>query len=171
MTPKYQQAIDEVLSTLSFYRGDLTRDLSFQAQIDGSDRPFTPEELRQGPLGQALSLLADVAEGESTTSRGEIYETWQHVHERLFAPPFANAYAIPEGFYSTTLGEMLQAARGRTFDEQELYTVIEAARELGLHVMYLYQLIQRNKLAAIEVKGKKMISASEVARMKKEREK
>lgn len=168
MNTKYQKAIDEALSTLSFKRGELTRDLSFQAQIEGLDRPLTPDEMRQGPLGQELALLAAVAEGESSAAKGEIYETWQHIHEVLFCPPFANAYSIPEGFYSTDLGQMLQAARGRAFEEQELYTVQEVASELSLHVMYVYQLISRNKLQAVEVKGKKMIPASEVKRYQEE---
>lgn len=168
MKESHHTLIAATLQQCAARHGWLTRDLSIQAQIDGRDKPMLPAELAQGPLGQGLADIAEAAEG-ATVDRGVLVETIQHVMETLFVPLWSANFAIPDGFYSTPLGELSAAAQRRLYDAGDYLTTAEAARRLGMHRNSVYTLMESGKLAYLMVDGERKPLAAAVDQLARER--
>lgn len=146
---------------------------------------FMPPQMppiEQSPLGEQIRQLCQVANGEIDRATadpmfvGETAEMVQSLMETLFSTPLINAYLIPESFWGTELGQVVQAVQLWLADD-ELITLSEAARILRgqaetRNLVYVRSLIDKGELTRYADPGEPnpqragRVRRSEVERLK-----
>ena len=168
MTPEHQEIIHETLQRAAARLGWLTRELSIQSQVDARDALMLPIGLAQGPLGQGLADIAAAAEGQPV-ERMLLAETIQHVMETLFVPLWGDNFAIPDGFHTTPLGQMIGAAQGRLHDASDLMSAADAARELDVSRSMIHQWLGDGTLPVVPAGSRRMTLRSAVVVLHQQR--
>jgi excisionase family DNA binding protein len=131
---EYQVVIDQALQLVysHYYR------LIFQLHPQAFQE-FTVEQLRQGPLGQDLRRLGQLARGEIHESKERVLAAIDSVIQILFWPAAADDYTVPRTFWDTELGKMLALAKYRAYDPAELVSIGGAAQQLGVTRPTIYR--------------------------------
>ncbi len=143
--PDYQAAIDDTLQTL----------YSQYARLGSRLTPGTPprlrlEQLRQGPLADVLSHLAQIATGAMPAAPDEVLGAVDWVVQLLFWPPGADSYTVPRSFWEERpLGRMLAQAKFRAFGMDELLGIGRAAEALGVTRATIYRWIAERRLDSV----------------------
>lgn len=137
-----------------------------------------PDAIYNSALADQLAEIALAAAGQREHHEfndGVLYECIQDLMERLFAPPgLASAYDIPERFWDTPLGQMVARAF-MWLKGDELITVAQAAKILGVTAQAVSQMVDDNRLRryvdpdADKRQGHTLVSREEVAQMAQER--
>ncbi len=131
---EFQVIIDESLQLVYAQHYRITSRLYPPAMV-----PISLEQLRDGPLGQDLSLLAQVAAGKRRADREDVLGTIGSVIQLLFWPVGADFYVVPRSFWQTPLGKVLSLAKYRAFEPDELMSVGQAAKRLGISRATVYR--------------------------------
>ncbi len=101
--------------------------------------PLSLEHLREGPLGDDLRRLVQVAVGTLRPEREEVLGAIASILQLLFWPVGAEFYVIPRSFWETPLGKVLSLAKLRAFESNELISIGEAAEALGVTPPTIYR--------------------------------
>jgi hypothetical protein len=167
MKQDYQTLIDEMLQRIASH--EKTR--AQQAGVPTQDIP-TVQDLRQSWLGQHLTQLAGIAEsGLITMNKSEARTALEDVYAMLFMGPVDTYPRIPAFFSEAPLGQMLNRARARTLDLEEVVNVSEAAKIHGVSRAQIYLLIDTGLLHPIEMNGRLMIERRELEHLRETKEK
>jgi excisionase family DNA binding protein len=161
---RYHEAIDAAL--LKVYRHD-RRLLDL---VDpGGVRELTLEELREGPLGRDLRLLADYAQRHVYADRRLVPLAVDSVLQVLFWPVAADDYVVPRSFWDTDLGQMLGRAKLHSYRPDELVSVDEAVRLLGVTAPTLYRWMDDRTLGYVrdDANGRTRIVRRDIDRLKR----
>jgi excisionase family DNA binding protein len=161
---RYREAIDTTL--LKVYRHD-RRLLDL---VDpGGARELTLEELREGPLGRDLRLLADYAQRHVYADRRLVPLAVDSVLQVLFWPVAADDYVVPRSFWDTDLGQMLGRAKLHSYRPDELVSVDEAVRLLGVTAPTLYRWMDDRTLGYVrdDANGRTWIVRRDIDRLKR----
>ncbi len=138
---QYLQAIDDTLHLL------YSQDCWLAAQLHPDAVPsLTLEQLREGALGHDLRLLAAIAQDQAYESHRDVLLTIDAVLQVLFWPAAADDYYVPRLFWDTPLGRMLTLAKFRAYRPQDLISVDEAGRLLGVTTPTLYRWMEDRTL-------------------------
>ncbi len=108
--------------------------------------PLSLEHLREGPLGDDLRRLVQVAVGTLRPEREEVLGAIASILQLLFWPVGAEFYVIPRSFWETPLGKVLSLAKLRAFESNELISIGEAANALGVTRRTIYRLMNEGVL-------------------------
>jgi predicted DNA-binding transcriptional regulator AlpA len=164
MTPIHQQLIDSVLRTADRRTRELFTGLGYQ--IEGEARI---EALRKSPLGQHLTNLANYAEGYSAAS--DIRGSAQFVSRFFFGKPFtfrSTSYQIPEKFHQSELGELVNAALLRFYQEErpgQLLTMEEMRQLFGVTRQAVHGWIRNGDIFPVWVKNTTRFYRKDVDRL------
>ncbi len=109
-----QRAIDQMLSRLYKEWRNLSACLCSAISVK-LDR----EQLRNGPVGRDLFRLAAITRGKVTGNPEEVMTAVESVLQLLFWPAGARSYSVPNGFWQTDLGQMLDKAKSRATSNPE----------------------------------------------------
>jgi|SRR5215212_6833005 len=131
---RYSQAIDKALLQVD----RMHRFLLSRLDADANEE-LTLEELRAGPLGRDLQHLAAYAQGQVFEDSRLVRSAIDSVLEILFWPTASEDYSVPRTFWDTDLGRMLSHARLRAYKPDELVSLEEAARLLGVSTPTIYR--------------------------------
>ena len=128
------------------------------------------EQLRAGPLGRDLARLALVARGQAQEPREEVLTAVEGILQLLFWPAAAEDYIVPRAFWETDLGRILAGAKLRAYSPQELVTIGEAARSLGVARPTIYRWMDEGKLDAVRdtAEGRMLVVRDDVTRLRAE---
>lgn len=126
-----------------------------------------PEQLERTFFAEELALLARAAAGEVEREQvGEVYETLQDVMEFLFASCApTSTYIIPEEFWATPLGQMLEAVKVWLRGDEIWLTTAEAARRAGVSIQAVRSAIREGRLPAVQRGKRRYIAASDVDKL------
>jgi hypothetical protein len=164
MTPKHQKVVDDALQAIASY----TQLLGNALALPIGEQPSTIEELRQSPLGQALTALAHVAEGHPGNTE-DVEEKLRIVYNFFFAAPLHQALRIPSDFHTSPLGSLLNDARAQVTSLKSAVNIADAARTAGVTRQTIYDWIDQGKLSPIYVNGKPMLPLSQLEQLKHDR--
>src|SRR3954468_3769700 len=94
-------------------------------------RSFSPSlaELREGPLGQDLRLLAMAGFGD--VSRDQVQETVGRVTDLLLRPLAAEGMVIPAWFWRSAIGKIIARAARVTYGDDGAMSIGDAADPLA----------------------------------------
>lgn len=139
---QWQKQVDEALivaysvyqrNTINLSEADQQRDLDLR-------------ELRESPLGQELAALAAIANGDFIESRTKVQTRIDNVLQLFFWPPMVDEYIVPRSFWSTDFGLMLSRAKLRCLDNVDLWSLSQAASELGVSRPAVYRFLDERIL-------------------------
>jgi excisionase family DNA binding protein len=161
----YQDVIDEALTIVHSHHHRLVSRLFPEAQ-----RPLDMGQLRAGPLGRDLKLLAALARAEMREPKDAVIERIDTVLQLLFWPPMAEDYTVPRAFWETRLGRMLSMAKYRAHQPSELVSIGSAAQKLGVTRPTVYRWMDERKLGYVrdEVSGRTFVVQRDVEVMMQE---
>lgn len=107
---------------------------------------LTLRQVREGPLGRDLDMLAKYARGESDCSPDDVLEAVSGVLQLLFHSPGAEDYTVPRAFWQVDLGKILIRAKYRAYGPRELMTIDQAEDTLGVSRSTIYRWIDERTL-------------------------
>lgn len=143
-----REAVQTVINHLSY--------IYLRMAWGGATSPETIREvnhwLESSPLIEEVRLLVNVANGSADEHPGEVMETIQSVVELLYSHPGSGDYTIPDHFWTSDLGRVIQHCQLFVRGD-DLITHSEAATILyGVaeerELMRLRRLIDRGALTA-----------------------
>jgi excisionase family DNA binding protein len=157
-----QQTIDQALQLVAADAQRLATHLRLTAVV-----PLTPEELRQGPLGQDLVRLSLVARGRHREAPEAVLTAVEAILHFLFWPAGADEYTVPRSFWQSDLGQLLARAKLRAFEPQDLLSIGEAARRLGVTRPTIYRWMDERVLDSVrdETSGRTFVVRRDVERI------
>ncbi len=162
LTDEYQSIIDEVLQLVYSQHYRIMSRL-YPAAI----AEVSLEQLREGPLGEELSRLAQVAGGALRPEREEVLGAIDSVLLLLFWPVGADTYTVPRSFWETPLGKMLSFAKYRAFEPNELISIGQAANHLNVTRPTIYRWMDDKTLDYVrDMKGRTFVVREDVEAMK-----
>lgn len=140
----YQPLVDNVLQLVYSHYQRLSVQLSPNAFT-----PLSLDQLRGGPLGLDLSHLAELSDGQAPGPRGWVLEGIDAILDLLFWPVAADGYTVPRSFWDTDLGRFLALVKLRAYEPDELMSVTEAARHIGVSRPTVYQWMDERVLDSV----------------------
>lgn len=165
LTSEHRALIDESLQNFAQHEQKRAKSVGFQTELPSL------ENLRRSAVGQQLEQLAEIAEqGLLYMGRIQAREMLDEVYQTLFLAPFLKQPLIASSFDSTPLGRLLNQARARILDLQDVINVTEASRQSGLSRTLLYLMIDIGLLHPIDMNNRLMIERSELERIVQERQ-
>jgi excisionase family DNA binding protein len=134
--------------------------------------PLSLERLRNGPLGEDLARLAQVASGNLRVSRDEVLRAIDSVLQFLFWPVGAETYTVPRSFWEQPLGKMLSLAKLRSYEPTELISIGAAANVLKVTRPTIYRWIDEKVLDFVrdDMSGRTFVVRQDVVAMKADME-
>ncbi len=132
--PDYQDVVDQALQLVYSHHHRLISQLHPAAFA-----PLSLDHLKQGPLGQDLTRLADLARGDVREPKERVLAAIDSVLQLLFWPAAADDYTVPRSFWDTDLGRMLALSKYRAYDPAELVSIGNAAQQLGVTRPTIYR--------------------------------
>ena len=158
----YQETIDEAVKVVYSHHHRLVSRL-----FPDAERPLRIEELRAGPLGRDLSILAGLARGEMREAKEQVLERIDTVLQLLFWPPMADDYQVPRSFWETPLGRMMSMAKFRAHQPSELVSIGNAAQRLGVTRPTVYRWMDERRLGYVrdEMSGRTFVVQRDVDAM------
>jgi excisionase family DNA binding protein len=132
--PDYQDVVDQALQLVYSHHHRLMTQLNPAAVT-----ALTLEQLRNGPLGQDLMRLSELAKGQRRENKEDVLTAIESVLQVLFWPIAAEDYTVPRSFWDTDLGRMLALAKYRAYDPGELVSIGTAAQQLGVTRPTIYR--------------------------------
>jgi excisionase family DNA binding protein len=162
---RYRRAIDKAL--LQLYRQH-RRLITTLLDPDGFHE-LTLEELRGGPVGHDLQRLAAYAQGQVYDDRRLVRAAIDAVLQVLFWPAAAEDYTVPRSFWDTDLGRLLSHAKLQTYKPNELVSLDEAARMLGVTTPTIYRWMDDRTLGWVrdDVNGRTWVVRLEIDQLKR----
>ncbi len=130
------------------------------------------DQLRQGPLGEDLARLAQIAAGTVRAGREEVLGAIDSVLQLLFWPVGADSYTVPRSFWEQPLGKMLSFAKYRSFEPQELLSIGQAANVLNVTRPTIYRWMDDKSLDYVrdDMSGRTFVVRNDVEAMKADME-
>jgi excisionase family DNA binding protein len=158
----YQETIDDALRIVYSHHHRLVTRLFPEAE-----RPLDIQQLRAGPLGRDLAILAALARGELREPKENVLERTETVLQLLFWPPMAEDYTVPRSFWETPLGRMLSMAKYRAHQPSELVSIGHAAQRLGVTRPTVYRWMDERRLGYVrdEMSGRTFVVQRDVEAM------
>ncbi|CAA9587369.1 MAG: hypothetical protein AVDCRST_MAG88-4173, partial [uncultured Thermomicrobiales bacterium] len=125
-------------------------------------------QLREGPLGEDLSRLAQIAGGVLQAGRDEVLGAIDSVLQLLFWPVGADAYTVPRSFWEQPLGKMLSLAKLRSFEPNDLLSIGQAATVLKVTRPTIYRWMDDKALDYVrdDMSGRTFVVRQDVEAMK-----
>jgi excisionase family DNA binding protein len=159
VTDEYQGVVDEALQLVYSQHYRIISRLYPSAMTRVS-----LEQLREGPLGEDLSRLAQIAAG----ALGAI----DSVLQLLFWPVGAESYTVPRSFWEQPLGKMLSLAKLRSFEPTELVSIGQAANVLKVTRPTIYRWMDDKALDYVrdDMSGRTFVVRQDVEAMKADME-
>ena len=129
--------------------------------------PLSLERLHNGPLGEALSRLAQVASGNLRVSRDEVLGAIDAVLQFLFWPVGAETYTVPRSFWEQPLGKMLSLAKLRSYNPEDLISIAAAANVLKVTRATIYRWIDEQVIDFVrdDLSGRTFVVRQDVEAM------
>jgi len=160
----YQHVIDHSLQLVYSHQHRLTSQL-YPAAI----QLLTLEQLRDGPLGQDLWRLGQLARGFSRESKESVLEAIESVLQLLFWPAAADDYTVPRSFWDTDLGRMMALAKYRAFEPAELVSIGNAAQQLGVTRPTIYRWMDDRTLNYVrdDMSGRTFVVRRDIENLKR----
>lgn len=128
------------------------------------------EQLREGPLGEDLSRLAQIATGTLRAGREEVLGAIDSVLQLLFWPVGAESFTVPRSFWEQPLGKMLSLAKLRSFEPNDLISIGQAANHLNVTRPTIYRWMDDKSLDYVrdDMSGRTFVVRQDVEAMKAE---
>ncbi|CAA9525894.1 MAG: hypothetical protein AVDCRST_MAG73-557 [uncultured Thermomicrobiales bacterium] len=160
----YQDVIDQALQLVYSHHHRLVSQL-FPAAF----QPLSLEQLRQGPLGQDLTKLSQLARGQVRVAREGVLDAIESVLQLLFWPAAADDYTVPRSFWDTDLGRMMALAKYRAFEPNELVSIGNAAQQLGVTRPTIYRWMDDRTLNYVrdDMSGRTFVVRRDIDNLKK----
>jgi excisionase family DNA binding protein len=126
------------------------------------------EQLREGPLGEDLSRLAQIAAGRMRAGREEVLGAIDAVLQLLFWPVGSETYTVPRSFWEQPLGKMLSLAKLRSFEPSDLVSIGNAATILNVTRPTIYRWMDDKSLDYVrdDMSGRTFVVRQDVEAMK-----
>ncbi len=126
------------------------------------------DQLREGPLGEDLSRLAQIATGAMRSGREEVLGAIDAVLQLLFWPVGADTYLVPRSFWEQPLGKMLSLAKLRSFEPTDLVSIGNAANILNVTRPTIYRWMDDKSLDYVrdDMSGRTYVVRQDVDAMK-----
>jgi excisionase family DNA binding protein len=126
------------------------------------------EQLREGPLGEDLSRLAQIASGAMRAGREEVLGAIDSVLQLLFWPVGSEIYTVPRSFWEQPLGKMLSLAKLRSFEPSDLVSIGNAANILNVTRPTIYRWMDDKSLDYVrdDMSGRTFVVRQDVEAMK-----
>ncbi len=126
------------------------------------------EQLREGPLGEDLTRLAQVAAGKMPAGREEVLGAIDAVLQLLFWPVAADTYTVPRSFWEQPLGKMLSLAKLRSFEPSDLVSIGGAANILNVTRPTIYRWMDDKSLDYVrdDMSGRTFVVRQDVEAMR-----
>ncbi len=126
------------------------------------------EQLREGPLGEDLSRLAQIATGTLRAGREEVLGAIDSVLQLLFWPVGAESFTVPRSFWEQPLGKMLSLAKLRSFEPNDLISIGQAANHLNVTRPTIYRWMDDKSLDYVrdDMSGRTFVVREDVEAMK-----
>jgi hypothetical protein len=147
--------IDQILQLVASESSRLDHHLLGMTTVQGRSLA----QLRAGPLGQSLTQLAMVANGQEHAPQGQVTAAIDTVLEVLFWPAGSDDYSVPRAFWETDLGRLLARAKFRAFQAGELVGIGMAAQQLGVSRPTVYRWMDDRVLDYVhdEISGRSFV--------------
>ena len=126
------------------------------------------EQLREGPLGEDLARLAQIAAGAMRAGREEVLGAIDAVLQLLFWPVGSETYTVPRSFWEQPLGKMLSLAKLRSFEPSDLVSIGNAANMLNVTRPTIYRWMDDKVLDYVrdDMSGRTFVVKHDVEAMK-----
>ena len=126
------------------------------------------EQLREGPLGEDFSRLAQIAMGALRAGRDEVLGAIDSVLQLLFWPVGSETYTVPRSFWEQPLGKMLSLAKLRSFEPSDLVSIGNAANMLNVTRPTIYRWMDDKVLDYVrdDMSGRTFVVRHDVEAMK-----
>lgn len=162
-TDEYSEIVDEALQLVYSQHHRIISRLSPAAVTR-----ITIEQLRQGPLGEDLSRLAQIASGAMRAGREEVLGAIDAVLQLLFWPVGSETYMVPRSFWEQPLGKMLSLAKLRSFEPSDLVSIGNAANILNVTRPTIYRWMDDKSLDYVrdDMSGRTFVVRQDVEAMK-----
>ena len=167
VTDEYQGVVDEALQLVYSQHYRIISRLYPSAMTRVS-----LEQLREGPLGEDLARLAQIAGGALRAGREEVLGAIDSVLQLLFWPVGAESYTVPHSFWEQPLGKMLSLAKLRSFEPTELVSIGQAANVLKVTRPTIYRWMDDKALDYVrdDMSGRTFVVRQDVEAMKADME-
>lgn len=164
---EYQAVIDEALQLVYSQHYRIISRL-----FPGAMTRISLDQLREGPLGEDLARLAQIAAGSLRAAREEVLGAIDEVLQLLFWPIGAESYTVPRSFWEQPLGKMLSFAKFRSFEPNDLVSIGAAAQHLKVTRPTIYRWMDDKSLDYVrdDMSGRTFVVRQDVEAMKADME-
>jgi excisionase family DNA binding protein len=130
---------------------------------------LTLDELHKGPLGRDLQSLAAYALSRTHEPGNVILLVIDLVLQSLFSPAAAESFTIPRSFWDTDLGRMISRAKLRALRPDDLVSVDDAERMLGVTTPTVYRWMDDRTLGWVrdDANGRTWVVRRDVENLKR----
>lgn len=111
--------------------------------------PWSIEEMRLSPIGQDVLAIAAYADWKFRYKDAEVRRAIKRLYSQLFGNAFSEGYKLPDDFYKSELGSMIDKIYWRMYGYKAWVGPTEASRELGVSRQSIYDGIKEGWLLAI----------------------
>jgi len=162
-TDDYRGIVDEALQLVYSQHHRIISRLSPAAMMR-----LSLDQLREGPLGEDLSRLAQIAAGQVRAGREEVLGAIDSVLQLLFWPVGSDTYTVPRSFWEQPLGKMLSLAKLRSFEPSDLVSIGNAANILNVTRPTIYRWMDDKSLDYVrdDMSGRTFVVRQDVEAMK-----
>ena len=160
----YQEVMDNALQLVYSHHHRLVSQL-----LPDAFRSLSLDQLRNGPLGQDLLRLAQLARGQAREPKELVLEAIESVLQLLFWSAAADDYSVPRSFWDTDLGRMLALAKYRAYDQSELVSIGNAAQQLGVTRPTIYRWMDDRTLSYVrdDMSGRTFVVRRDIDNLKR----
>ncbi|CAA9544719.1 MAG: hypothetical protein AVDCRST_MAG87-377 [uncultured Thermomicrobiales bacterium] len=160
----YQEVMDNALQLVYSHHHRLVSQL-----LPDAFRSLSLDQLRNGPLGQDLLRLAQLARGQNRERKELVLEAIESVLQLLFWSAAADDYSVPRAFWDTDLGRMLALAKYRAYDPSELVSIGNAAQQLGVTRPTIYRWMDDRTLSYVrdDMSGRTFVVRRDIDNLKR----
>lgn len=163
VSEEYREIVDEALQLV------YSQHHRISSRLYPSATPrVAVERLREGPLGEDLLRLAQIAGGAMRASREEVLGAIDSVLQLLFWPVAAETYTVPRSFWEQPLGKMLSLAKLRSFEPSDLVSIGHAAHLLNVTRPTIYRWMDDKSLDYVrdDMSGRTFVVRQDVEAMR-----
>src|SRR5450755_3259404 len=143
--PAMLERVDTILLAVAGRHFEMTRDIA-PSEFPTLQKRWPIETLRASPFGQNLLIIAHSIEQPYLHTSEEVEQAMQRLLRMTYGDPFGDGYTVPATFHTTELGKLFQEAYRSMYRPEELLTIRQVYKELGIAKQSVYDRIEDGNL-------------------------
>jgi predicted DNA-binding transcriptional regulator AlpA len=161
MREEHRQILNDVFLAVRGRIWELERVIRPEGRPLTAQQQWSFDEMLTSQLGRDLADIIAYAEGYQDSAL-RVKRAIERVYRALFGSVLDDGYSVLKNFEKMLLGQIINQARVRMFQPEELLAPREVREKLGVARQTVYDWIAEGKLIPVYVDGKIMFPQEQV---------